>query len=579
MLTNTSDASLMRRTLSYLFCYKLIFVSMVICMLAVAALEPLLPMIMKPLLDAEGNTEFIIDPRQIPYLFLAIIILMSFFSYARTYLGGLLDINIQRDLSVDMATHYLRLPISHIQNESLGKTTSRFTAFIPHISNNILPIFTALIQETVKTIVYIGWMFYLQWDLALIVILVVPFIALFTRIFSKKMKKIATQLQHQISINQNQLNEAAHLSPIIKLTDTTVVNKRLNSAFSTLRNASRRQKIIIALNQPLSYTIVAIPSAITMVIIIDAFLNQQMSSGDVVAFIGMLLLLPRSVRTITRSLTTYKIIQVAAQEIFSFLDAPTEVDNGTKHVNQITSNIEFDNVSFAYNQDATPVLKNISLSIGASKTIALVGRSGAGKTTLANMIPRFYLPTTGSIRIDQINIKNFTLASLRKNIALVTQEPLLFNDTVAFNVAYPYDYESNMDKVHQALESAAANDFVAMLPQGVHSYIGQNGNNLSGGQRQRLALARAFYRDAEIIILDEATSALDSETEIKIKQAIQRLFTNRTAIIITHRFSLIDFVDSAVVIDKGELIATGKVNDLHQSCPLFAELYQNQISK
>jgi subfamily B ATP-binding cassette protein MsbA len=546
-------------------------------MLAVAALEPLLPMMMKPLLDSAENTDFFVQPTWLPYVLLGLITLLSLFSYGRSYLGGWLNVTMQKKLRDDMTAHLLRLPLNHRQTETLGKTTSRFMAFVPALASPVLPVFTALVQETVKTAVYLSWMFYLQWKLACIVLVAVPFVSLLIKILGTKMKIAATRAQRDIAASQSHLNETVRLLPIIKLASDSTAEHSLRDKFSSLRGAQLRQQIVIAAGQPLSQMIIAIPSAVILVYVVDALLNAQMSSGDVAAFVGVMLLMPRSVRVITRSTSIFEELIVAAREISYFLGTDTEIDNGKTTIARAQGAIAFENISFAYNQNTQLVLDDVSLTLAPGETVALVGRSGAGKTTLANLLPRFYTPTAGVIRLDNHDLREISLASLRHQIALVTQEPLLFDDTVAINVAYPDGGAADIDKVERALKNAAANDFVAALPHGIQTRIGENGAYLSGGQRQRLALARAFYRDAPIIILDEATSALDSETETTIKEAMRRLLIGRTAIIIAHRFSTIDFADRIIVLDGGKIIASGTVATLRHTCPLFAELYDAQI--
>ncbi len=544
-------------------------------MLMVAVLEPLLPMIMKPLLDA-GGEEFVIEPTLLPYFSLVLVLMLGAFSYGREYLGGWLDATMQRDLRAAITAHLLQLPLRHLRAESLGKTTSRFMFFVPLLTSRVLPVFTALTQGTVKTAVYLGWMFYLQWQLACVVLLATPFVALLIRFLGKKMKIASGRAQRDIAAGQSQLNETVRLLPVIKIAGAAAAEGTLRRAFSSLRGALLRQQIVVAAGQPLSQLIIAIPGAVILVAVVDSLLGGRMSPGDVAAFVGIMLLMPRSVRVIARSSTQIEQMRAAAEEIFAFMDLSLEKDEGKKNIDRARGAVEFDGVSFAYADDAPLVLDDVSLSVAPHETIALVGRSGAGKTTLANLLPRFCQLTAGTVRLDGEDIRNLTLSSLRRQIALVTQDPLLFDNTVAFNVAYPDDSATQMEKVNAALRAAAADDFVAALPQGANTQIGENGANLSGGQRQRLALARAFYRDAPLVILDEATSSLDSETEGKIKEAMRRLLAGRTALIIAHRFATIDFADRVAVLDGGKLIAMGKAADLRQTCPLFAELYEAQ---
>ncbi|MCH9757709.1 MAG: ATP-binding cassette domain-containing protein [Proteobacteria bacterium] len=555
------------------------FSVMLLCMVLTGLLQPLLPWMLAPLLDsATDKKEFLFSPQWLPLLMLAVIVLLGAFSYGRSYLGGWLDATLQRDYRVKMSKQLLQLPVSHLQRDSSGLLTSRFMLFLPQLTGATMPVCMALVQETIKAIGYIALMFYWQWQLTLIVLLVAPLGAGIIRILGRRMKIVAGKAQQATAAGQSCLNEVIHATPVVKMAGESAAVQRLRGVFSSLRGSIIRTHVILSAGQPLTHILIAFPFAVVISYMVQELAAGNISAGEAASFLTIMLLLPTPIRIITRAMNTWEQMLVAAREVYGFLDATPEVDEGTVTCTQTRGQIDFQQVTFQYPNSEAPVLQDLSLSIRAGETVALVGRSGAGKTTLCNLLPRFYLPAQGQVLLDGREISQYTLASLRQQIALVTQKPLLFDDTVAMNVAFP-DTPSGtqqQERLMQALQNAAADDFVAALPQGVDTRVGENGSLLSGGQQQRLMLARAFYRDAPIVILDEATSALDSDTESKIKTAMQRLLVGRTAIIIAHRFTTINFADRIAVLDQGKLLAIGTVEELRQTCPLFAELYNAQ---
>ena len=567
--------TLIKRYIKRLLKHKIVLIGMLSCMVLSALLEPMLALLLKPLLD--NSSDFLIKREWVPFIVIVVMFFLPLSIYGRAYLGGWLNITIQRDFHHEMGVRLTQQPLGMLAQESSGKTTTRFISFVPSLTNGTMPVFISLLQEPLKVIFYFAQMFYLQWELAVIISFAMLPTMYLIYFFIKRMKKVATRAQEETAHVQSRLNESLALMPIVKVHGNTSNENLLSKAFSALRGALLRKQIILAAGQPLSMFFVAIPSSFVLLYIVRALDAGTMTAGDVATFLGCMLLMPRSLRIVARATSVLENMLVAANEIFSFLDAPIEKDSGTRVLQKARGEIVFDNISLQYENSEAFALADISIKIAANETVALVGRSGAGKTTLANLIPRFYLPQSGAVRLDGIDIQEFTLKSLRQNIALVTQDALLCNDTIAANVCYPeLPNADNHDKILQALQNASAKDFIATMPQGMDSLIGENGKLLSGGQRQRIALARAFYRDASIVILDEATSALDAETEILIRNAMQTLLHGRTAIIIAHRFSSVNFADRILVLDNGKLIATGKADELLQTCPLYRKLAEAQ---
>ena len=581
---------LTKRYLGHVFRHWRAFLSMVGCMIVVGLLEPMLVWLIAPLLDATAHPnsapvadDFIahakatlLSPDILPFAMVTLVVILACFSYLRSYLGGWLDATLQRDFRIIMAKHLLRLPAHQLQDDSMGRITARFMSFLPTLTGSVMPITMAVIQESVKITSYLGWMLYLNWQLTLIVLISSPLIVLNIHLLSKRIGKVTETAQHYTAASQNRLNETVQLWPIIKIQGGDEAQRWLNHVFSRLRGATIRTESILAAGQPLARIIIVIPCGFVIAYLLGALAHGNMSAGEVGSFVTTMIILQIPVRNITRAMNLWEQMLVAAREIFSFLDSPPEEDSGTQRLSQVRGEIVFHHVYFRYPTSDKDILHDICLTIRPGETIAIVGHSGAGKTSLTKLLSRFFLPQNGHIAIDGVNVQHLTLESLRTHLSLVTQEPLLFSDSVGANVAYPDKVADHSDKIKQALRHACA-DFVDTLPEGIYTDIGSAGELLSGGQKQRLALARAFYRDSPIIILDEATSALDARTEAQVKQATQRLLAGKTALIIAHRFSTIDYADRIVVMEEGKIIAADTKDVLLRTCPAFVTLYNAQL--
>ena len=577
---------LTRRLLADVVRHRAAFYGMISCMVLVGLLEPLLPWMIAPLLDA-GNAEkvyafgdgwldepVVVNPLWLPYFLLGWVLMRGGLAFGRSYLGGWLNASLQRDYRGEMSAQLLRQPMSVFRKDTTGLMTTRIMAFLPTMTGAILPVSMALVQETIRLSGYVLLMFFLEWQLALVILAVAPLAAVTIRLLNRRIKVVSQRGQRETAILQSRLNETIRLADIIKVHGPGSGLARLRETFSRLRGVGLRTSVVLSAGQPLTHVLLAVPMSIVIGYIVHALQTGGMSTGETAAFVSVMVLSPTPVRIITRALNTWEQMLVAAREVYAFLDASAEPDEGGQVLDRCRGEVAFERIGFDYEAGAKPVFEDLSLTIRSGETVALVGRSGAGKTTLVNLLLRFYAPRSGVVRVDGVDIRGLTLDSLRRQFALVTQEPLLFDDTVAMNVAYPD--RPDAARLRRALEDAAA-DFVFDLPDGVESWIGEGGDRLSGGQRQRLALARAFYRDAPIVLLDEATSALDGETEGLVKEGFRRLLSGKTAIIIAHRFSTIDCADRIVVMDNGRILDSGTVAALRERCPLFAELYDSQI--
>lgn len=575
-----TDRELLRRYWGLVSPYPGAFAAIVVCLVAGGLTEPLIPWLFSSLLDAEGRKGKgpALPAEWLPAAFVAVVLIRGLFGYGRLYLSGWLEAAVQADLRLRCGARMLRWPAGKFRESSSGKITSSimtFTVGLTQVANTLL---VSAVQDCVKIIAYLALLFYLRWDLALAVLVASPFIAFVIRKLSRGILKRADEIRRGVERGADELLEAARLWPAVKIQAGEAAEQaRLSRRFSRLRRAAMKVSRLNSAAQPLGQLLLALAFAYVVHQILAALSSRTMTPGDAAAFVSAMLLLQVPVRNLSRFFPRWAEARANAVAVFAFLEIPLEEDAGKKSIGRARGELVFRNVVFRHAGAERPALNGVSLRIRAGETLALVGRSGAGKSTLAAMLPRFHEPDSGEILLDGTDLREFKLADLRRQIALVSQDAPLFNDTAAANVSYPEDPRdaARAARIAAALRDAAA-DFALESPE---KKAGEGGGDFSGGQRQRLALARAFYKDAPIVILDEPTAALDSETEAKIKEALRRLLAGRTAIVITHRFSAIDFADRVATLDAGKIVAEGTTRELLEKSDLFRELYEAQRLK
>ena len=577
-----TDRELLRRYWGLVSPYPGAFAAVVVCLVAGGLMEPLIPWLFSSLLDAQGQKGKgpAVPPEWLPAAFVVVVLVRGIFGYGRLYFSGWLEAAVQADLRLHCGGRMLRWPARKFREFSPGKITSSimtFTGGLTHVANTLL---VSAVQDCVKIAAYLALLFYLRWDLAAVVLAASPFIAFVIRKLSRRIRKRADEIRLGVERGADELLEAARLWPAVKIQGGEAAERaRLSRRFSRLRRAALRVGRLNSAAQPLGQMLLALAFAYVVHQILAALSAGTMTPGDAAAFVSAMLLLQVPVRNLSRFFPRWAEARANAVAVFAFLEIPLEKDSGTKTAERTRGELVFRNVVFRHSEAERPALDGVSLRIRAGETLALVGRSGAGKSTLAAMLPRFHEPDSGEILLDGTDLREFRLADLRRQIALVSQDAPLFNDTAAANVSYPEDPRGGgvegAARIESALRDAAA-DFALESPE---KRAGAGGGDFSGGQRQRLALARAFYKDAPIVILDEPTAALDSEAEAKIKQALRRLLAGRTALVITHRFSAIDFADRVAVLDAGKVVAEGTTRELLEKSELFRELYEAQRLK
>ena len=568
-----------RRLLTYVKPYSAGFVGAIIGLVVVAATEPGFAALMQPMLDGSFVNKDPVAIKLVPIMLIGIFIIRGIGVFVSTYFMTWVGRNIIRDIRAQLFDHLLNLPTQYYDNNSSGQLTTRLIYHVEQVAQAASEAVTVIIRDSLTIIGLLAMMFYLNWMLSLTFLLVGPIISIIVVVVSKRFRRYSRRIQSSMGDVTHVSQEAIDGHRVIKIFG----GQQYESAhFAEVNEYNRRQNLKMAVTQaanvPISQLVAACALSLIVYLATMESILGQVTVGTFMAFISaMMLLLAPLKRLINVNVTLQKGI-AASQSIFGFLDQPKEVDTGTRPTGRVEGDVSFQGVDFAYEGQENSALHDINLDIKAGSSVAFVGRSGSGKTTLVSLLPRFYDYSIGSITIDGTDIRDMTLASLRSNIALVSQQVVLFNDTIAKNIAYGSLAGATREQIVQAAQAAHAMEFIEKMPQGLDTVVGENGVLLSGGQRQRLAIARAILKNAPLLILDEATSALDTESERHIQAAMEELMQNRTTLVIAHRLSTIENVDNIVVLHEGRIIETGQHADLLAKGGQYANLYRMQFS-
>ena len=575
LLVSTKDIQLYRRLLGYVAPYKMLLMLSLFAMLVLALSDAAKAAILKPLLDGAFINN---DPELMVTLPIYLVVLFIISGIATFVSGSSLHYIANKIVMIikdEMFSKLLMFPSSFYDYQSTGNVISKFTYDVEQIKEATTSAITVLVKDTLVITGLLAWMFYLEWRMAMITLLGGPFILMVAFVIRKRLRDMSSKVQGTMAEINRILNEAISANRIIKLFGGQAYEQE---RFYQVINSNRRFTMKFVNASVISGPAVQLIAAIALAVIIYYATGQAalgtLSVGTFVSFFAALVMLLDALRRLVKVNEFIQKGLAASESVFGFLDEQLEEDHGIISPDTIRGDIKIEDVAFSYD-DKTNVLSDISLSINHGETVALVGASGSGKTTLANLIPRFYQYSKGSIKIAGEEINEMPLSALRNGIGLVTQDIVLFNDTVRNNIAYGQLRHATDQEVENAAIAAHALEFINNLPQGINTLIGESGTRLSGGQRQRLALARSLLKKAAILILDEATSALDSESERHIQQALEEIRHQHTCIIIAHRLTTIESADRIVVLDKGRIVETGKHSDLIKKNGLYSQLYKN----
>jgi len=559
----------------YLSQFLVIFLFIIISALSTAGVAWLLDPAIKKIFIEKNKVLLFLIPAAIIFAFM----LKSLSTYIIRIKTIKISFNTIKNIQILMAEKILKSDTSYIISKHSGKFISNFTSDTGTLLGVINGIAISAIKEFITLIALMSLMFYQNWKLSLLAIIMIPVAAFFTRKLGKKMGKFVNKSLEASEIFTKSLSEILKATSIIKIfqkEDQELKNFK-NVIEDRIDIMSRVEKTRLGAG-PVMETITGM--AVAIVVFAGGYLSIQnkIEVGSFFSFLTALMLAYQPVRALAGVNIGINEGIAAAKRIYTLLDNVNEISDHVKSENLIIKNkdIVFENVTFSY-PDGTIALKNISTKIKGGSTVALVGKSGSGKSSFINLIPRFYNITSGDIKIDGQSIRNLNIVSLRKEIALVSQEIILFDDTIKSNIAYGKINASD-EEILTASNNAVADEFIKKLPNGYDSIIGENGVMLSGGQKQRLSIARAMLKNSSIILLDEATSALDTESETKVKYAIDNLIKNRTTIVIAHRLSTIKNANKIIVLNEGQLVAEGTHEELIQNSKDYQKLYDQEIT-
>ncbi len=564
---------LYKRLIKHAWRYKLVFLSAIISLTILSLSNTGFLAVIKKVTDegfvqkAEGSQLLL------PFILMSLMIVRALAGFASTYSMRVVARRVVEDFRKQMFGSLMRLPVTFFDARSSGELVSKLSYDIERLSVTTTRSWFVFLRDVLTVIGLIAYMLYLDWQLTIIFAVILPFIGFYLKRVTPKLKRNANEVQASMGEMTQAAEEAISGQRIVKIFGAQEIETR---RFSEIVTNNRKIELRLTRISGLSSFVVEVSAALALALVIYYAIGN-FTAGEFAAFIGALLMLISPMKNIAKSNEDFQTGLAAAQSIFDVVDAKQEIDEGEMVLARAKGNIEFRQVSLQYENTDHPALNQLSFNIQAGEKVALVGRSGGGKTTLVNLLPRFYEHQEGLILLDNIDIRAVKLSSLREQFALVSQDIVLFNDTIFNNIAYGSEPPASEAQVIAAAKAAHAWEFIEKFPDGLNNMIGDRGVRLSGGQRQRLAIARAILKDAPILLLDEATSALDTESEQHVQAALDELLQNRTSIVIAHRLSTIENADRIFVMDGGKIIETGTHQSLMELNAHYAKLYQKEF--
>ena len=571
----SSERVLLARLFRYVRPHWRVFALGVVAMMLTGSTETALPAIMQHLLDdgfgGKGNPQLMWTA---PLMIIGLFVGRGMFTFTMNYAMNEVSNSVLYDLRKQMFDRLVQMPVSYFSTHSAGTIIARLVNDVQNVTQSLASVLVIMVRDTCVILGLLGWLLYLNWQLTMIAFALIPMVALAVGAFSRRMRRLSGEQLRYTGELTSVVGEAIHGNPVIKVyAGQEHERSRFAAASRQLQGFARRMTVASSLLVPITQVMAAV--AVSLVIALALYQSQQdrTTVGGFVSFLTAMLMILNPLKHLADVNGQLQRAFAAADAVFHFIDEPIENDHGTQEIERAKGALRFEGVRFGYEGSTSLALKGIDLEIKAGETVALVGGSGGGKTTLANLLPRFYSVTDGRILLDDIPIESLKLESLRRQIAWVSQQVMLFNDTIANNVAYGSRRGASEADVRAALDAAYLTEFVASLPDGINTMIGDNGIRLSGGQRQRLSIARALLKNAPILVLDEATSALDNESERFVQAALDKLLHGQTTLIIAHRLSTIEKADRILVLDDGRIVESGTHAELIELGGLYARLH------
>ncbi|MFT4929316.1 MAG: subfamily B ATP-binding cassette protein MsbA [Phenylobacterium sp.] len=577
-MTTNQHKSIFRRLMAYTKDYKAALALAAFGMLGYAAIDVTFISQLQPFID-EGLTKRDADFFSVaPFFVVGAFVLRGFCNFFSIYFLNWVGTNIVQTLRQQLFERILHLPVTFHDQTSAGSLISKITFDTEQIQNACSKALIVLIREGAFVIGLLGFMFYESWRLSAVFLLLVPFIAVIVTYVTKRFRKISASIQDSMGdVTQSAEQMIRGHKVILGFGGQIIENQR----FSNINKHNRQQKMKMESTKSISVSLIQIIASLALAVVVYLAgvpgVLDTISTGTFMSIITAMIMLLRPLKLLTTVNSEFQRGMSACHSVFKIIDEQIEKDQGTLTPSRVTGQVVLKDVCFTYPTKEQAIFNKLNLTIEAGTTVAFVGRSGSGKSTISNLLPRYYNIDSGSICIDDIEISDFALTSLRKQFAMVSQQVVLFNDTIANNICYGYEGEVSEQKLLDVAKKSHVMEFVDTMKQGLQTVVGENGVMLSGGQRQRIAIARALLRDAPILILDEATSALDTESEKVIQAALEELQKNRTSIVIAHRLSTIENADKIVVIEAGKIVEQGTHQQLLVNKGIYESLYTMQF--
>lgn len=564
----------------YVMPHKLIGMVAVIAMATTAVVEAGMVWLVEPLMDETLVAQNLETAKWMPIAFVVIFVARGIAGFATESSLGWIGRSVISNLRRDVFKKFLTLPSRYIETHSTGPMLSRMTYNVEMVAESVTNVVTVMVRDLLTVFAAIGVMLYQSTRLFVFVMILLPILAVLIQFLGKAFRRYSGRIQDSVGEVTQVTDEVLNGNRVVKIFGG------YDYEFDRLVEVdewNRRQNLKLIRSRSMGVAVTQVIFGIGVAGVIYAAglesVNGNLSPGSFMSFFGAMMLMLQPLRRITNINATLQRGIAAGDSLFNIIDEPDEENTGSFKADRVKGTVEFKNVGFSYNSENSAVLSDVSFKVESGKSIAIVGHSGSGKSTLVGLLPRFYDIDTGEILLDGRSVRDYDLTNLRENISLVSQDIVLFNDTIENNLAYGQLRHRNRSEILQAAEAAHILDFVKEMPEGFETIVGDRGVLLSGGQRQRIAIGRALLKNAPVLILDEATSSLDTKSERRIQGALEKLMEDRTTLVIAHRLSTVENADQIIVLDEGRIVESGTHKELLDAGGLYSALYRMQFSE